>query len=86
MSQLEKLLFDILRGTKDSNISFSDLRKILQALGFACRIKGDHFIFTKDGVDEILNLQPLGNKAKAYQVKQVRNVIIKYSLGGMDHV
>jgi len=31
---------------------------------------------------EILNLQPLGSKAKAYQVKQVRNVILKYKLGG----
>lgn len=86
MSQLEKLLFDILRGTKDSNINFADLRKILQALGFNCRIKGDHFIYTKDGVDEILNLQPIGSKAKAYQVKQVRNIIIKYQLGGIDHV
>lgn len=86
MSQLEKLLFDILGGTKDSNISFSDLRKILQALGFDCRIKGDHFIYTRDGIDEILNLQPIGNKAKAHQVKQVRNVIIKHHLGGINHV
>lgn len=86
MSQLEKLLFDILCGTKDNNINFNDLRKILQVLGFNCRIKGDHFIYTKDGVEEILNLQPIGSKAKAYQVKQVRNIIIKYQLGGIDHV
>ena len=32
---------------------------------------------------EILNLQPLpSGKAKAYQVKQVRNVIINYRLAG----
>lgn len=86
MSQLEKLLFDILCGTKDNNINFNDLRKILQVLGFNCRIKGDHFIYTKAGVEEILNLQPTGSKAKAYQVKQVRNIIIKYQLGGIDHV
>jgi len=33
-------------------------------------------------VEEILNLQPLVSKAKAYQVKQVRGVILKYRLGG----
>ena len=31
-------------------------------------------------VKEILNLQPIGSKAKAYQVKQIRNIIIKYKL------
>lgn len=42
-------------------------------------------IFTKNGIDEILNLQPLGSKSKAYQVKQVRNIILKYQLNlGVD--
>jgi hypothetical protein len=49
-------------------------------LGFAERIRGDHHIFTRDGVEEILNLQPRGSLAKAYQVKQVRNVIVQYKL------
>ncbi len=49
-------------------------------LEFDERVKGDHFIFSKNGVSEIINLQPLGNKAKAYQVKQVRNLIVKYKL------
>jgi hypothetical protein len=31
-------------------------------------------------VTEILNLQPKQGKAKAYQVKQVRDVILKYKL------
>jgi hypothetical protein len=31
-----------------------------------------------EGVEEILNLQPVGSKAKAYQVKQVREIILKY--------
>jgi hypothetical protein len=44
------------------------------------RIKGDHHIFTNDGVEEILNIQPKKGKAKAYQVKQVRNIIIRYRL------
>ena len=82
MSQYEKLLLSILSGTQDRNILFADLRAVLDRLGFQCRIKGDHFIYTKDGVEEIINIQPAGNKAKPYQVKQVRNIILKYQLGG----
>ena len=40
-------------------------------------------IFTRENVEEILNLQPKGAKAKAYQVKQVRRVLVKYRLGGI---
>ena len=82
MSQYEKLLLSILSGTRVKSILFADLRTVLDRLGFQCRIKGDHFIYTKDGVDEIINIQPVGSKAKPYQVKQVRNIILKYQLGG----
>lgn len=82
MSQYEKLLASILSGTKDSNILFADLQSVLDRLGFQCRIKGDHFIYTKDGIEEIINIQPKGNMAKPYQVKQVRNLILRYRLGG----
>lgn len=85
MSQYEKLLLSILSGTQDRNILFADLQTVLDRLGFQCRIKGDHFIYTKDGVEEIINIQPAGNKAKPYQVKQVRNIILKYQLGGNIH-
>ena len=61
---------------------FSDLQALLNRIGFQCRSRGDHFIYTKDGVEEIINLQPKGSKAKAYQVKQVRQIILKYHLGG----
>jgi hypothetical protein len=57
-------------------------RALLQRLGFAERIRGSHHIFCKEGAEEILNLQPKGSKAKPYQVKQVRHVILKYKLGG----
>ena len=85
MSQYEKLLLSILSGTRDKGILFADLRAVLDRLGFQCRIKGDHFIYTKEGVEEIINIQPVGNQAKPYQVKQVRNVILKYQLGGDIH-
>ncbi len=48
------------------------------------RIKGSHHIFRKNGIEEKPNLQKEGNKAKPYQVKQVRNIILKYRLGGED--
>lgn len=80
MATLEKLMQSIMSGTQDRNIKFADLQKILDVLGFQCRIKGDHFIYWRDGVDEIINIQPDGNKAKPYQVKQVRNIILKYGL------
>ena len=80
MGKLENVLAAILRGTSDNNIAFADLRYALEAFGFEVRVKGDHFIYTKQGVIEIVNLQPLDNKAKAYQVKQVRTLILKYKL------
>jgi len=80
MGAYEKLLVKILRGTSDANISFSDICQLLKRFGFDERIKGDHHIFTKEGIEEILNLQPKRGKAKPYQVKQVRNLILKYRL------
>jgi predicted RNA binding protein YcfA (HicA-like mRNA interferase family) len=60
------------------------LCQLLIKLGFDERIRGSHHIFTKEGVEEILNLQPKQGKAKTYQVKQVREVLRKYQLGGQD--
>jgi hypothetical protein len=82
VSQQDKLLAKILLGTSDTNISFTELCQLLRSLGFDERIRGSHHIFTQEGIEEILNLQPKGSQAKAYQVKQVRVVIIKYQLGG----
>jgi virulence-associated protein VapD len=70
----------VLRGSSDAGIRFDDLRTLLRRLGFAERIKGSHHIFTREGVDEILNLQPRGSMAKPYQVKQVRKALVQYKL------
>jgi hypothetical protein len=84
MSQRDKLLAKILLGASDANIPFEPLCQLLRTLGFDERIQGSHHIFAKEGVIEILNLQPKQGKAKVYQVKQVRNVILQYQLGGQD--
>lgn len=82
MSKYDKLLFQILRGTSDANIAFNDLRQLLTSLGFEERIRGSHHMFRQAGIIEKINLQREGNKAKVYQVRQVRAVILKYKLGG----
>jgi len=84
MTVRDKTLDKILRGTSDANIPFEELCRLLRRLGFDERIRGSHHIFTKAGGEEILNLQPKGSKAKPYQVKQVRNVILKYRLAGEE--
>jgi len=57
MATYEKLLAKILRGTSDANIPFSEICQLLTKLNFDERIRGDHHIFTKCGIEEILNLQ-----------------------------
>ena len=84
MAGRDKTLDAVLRGSSDTNINFRDLCGLLKRLGFVERIRGSHHIFTREDVLEILNLQPKNGKAKPYQVKQVRGVILKYRLAGDD--
>ncbi len=71
----------VLRGTADANIAFEDLRWLLFQLCFEERIRGSHHMFRRKDVEEKINLQREGNKAKPYQVRQVRSIIVKYRLG-----
>lgn len=84
MPKYWRLLHRVLSGTSDANIPFVELRRLLLRLGFEERIRGDHHIFTKDGVEDMLNLQPRASMAKPYQVKQVRGLILRYKLGVQD--
>lgn len=77
MSRVDKTRERVLLGNADANIDFNELRNLLNHLGFIERIKSSHHIFVRTGVEEIINLQPKGSKTKAYQVKQVRNIILK---------
>ncbi len=80
MTKFNKLIEKILSGTSDSNIEFNDLLKLLRRFGFTERLKGSHHIFYKSEIKEIINIQPKGKLAKAYQVKQIRNLILNYKL------
>jgi hypothetical protein len=81
MGKYDKLLHKVLSGSSDSNIQFSELCQLLYRLNFKERIRGDHHILSKQGISEIINIQPKEGKAKPYQVKQIRNLILKYKLG-----
>ena len=71
---------DIMCGNSDANIRFADIRHFLLDKGFKERIKGDHFIYKHPDIPDRINIQPNGNKAKAYQVKQIRQICIKYEI------
>ncbi|MGH7720758.1 MAG: type II toxin-antitoxin system HicA family toxin [Gemmatimonadaceae bacterium] len=84
MTRYDKLLRRLLSGTADQTIRFEELCALLGRLGFAERHHGgSHRIFFREGITEILNLQPRPDgTAKPYQVRQVREVIVKYGLAG----
>ena len=76
----ENTIQQVLSGRSDANIRFEALRTLLLALGFVERTRGSHHTFAREGVEEQINLQRDGAKAKPYQVKQVRLVLLRYGL------
>ena len=80
MTSAPKIMAAVMDSRKDNNIPFSDLQKLLDTLGFLHRTKGSHSIYWREDIEEIINIQLDDNKAKAYQVKQLRNIILKYDL------
>jgi len=81
MGKYDKLVNKILQGRSDKNIKFKDLTGLLKHLGFTEHIRGSHHMFRKEGILEKPNIQKSGAKAKGYQVKQIRNLLLKYNLG-----
>ena len=84
MNRHERIRRRLLGGRSDANVRFDELRSLLLNLGFVERVRGSHHIFRKDGVAERINLQRDGSHAKPYQMRQVRQVIIKYRLEGNE--
>jgi len=80
MKKKNKHLGPIMSGKQDKNTLFAELCRALETMGFDLRVNGSHHIYTKEGIPEILNVQPDDNMAKPYQVKQVRELIKKYNL------
>ena len=80
MGEHDKLFLQILQGGSDKDIRFNDLCQLMKRLGFEERVRGSHHIFRKKGVIEKVNLQRDKDKAKAYQVRQIREIIHKYNI------
>lgn len=84
MNRHNELRQRILSGRADANIRFDELRLFLSRSGFVERVQGSHHIFRKEGVPERINLQRDGSHAKPYQVRQVRQAIVRHRLGEGD--
>ena len=80
MRRDEDLRQKILSGRSDANIGFEELRAWLLRLGFAERVRGSHHVFRREGVRELINLQREGRQAKPYQVRQIRQAILRNNL------
>lgn len=75
-----RLLARVARGDL-ANVSFSDMRRLVEAFGFGLRrTSGSHHVFAHPGVRELLNLQEVGGQAKPYQIRQFLRLVERYAL------
>jgi hypothetical protein len=84
VSKAAKTIAHVIWRRADANVRFDDLCAALRHLGFAERIRGSHHSFFKPGVEQLINLQRDGSHAKAYQVRQVRAILLEHRLG-LEH-
>jgi hypothetical protein len=81
MGRRRKLLERLLGGRSDANIPFEQIRTLLVRKGFSERIVGSHHIFVRDEIPERLNLQISRERThKRYQVRQLRELLVRYGL------
>jgi predicted RNA binding protein YcfA (HicA-like mRNA interferase family) len=79
MAKPSKILERVMVGR--GRISFRDFERLLLALGFSHdRTSGSHRIYVHPRVTRPLSVQPRGNEAKPYQVRQLREMIEELDL------
>lgn len=75
-----RLLARVARGDL-ANVSFSDMRRLVEAFGFELRrTTGSHHVFVHPDVRELLNLQDARGQAKPYQIRQFLRLVERYAL------
>ena len=80
----KRLLARIARGEL-ANVSFSDMRRLVEAFGFELRrTSGSHHVFVHPDVLELLNLQDVRGQAKPYQIRQFLRLVERYALSMED--
>ena len=71
----------VLSGTSDNNIRHSSFINLIINLRFLfVRQNGSHAVYHNADIREFMNVQKDGSKAKAYQVEQLRKLIVKHGL------
>ena len=80
MSKPTKTLAKLLSGDSDASLRFEEVCALLVRLGFGKRIRGSHHIFTRAGIETLIDLQPQQGKCKPYQVRQIREVLTKFNI------
>lgn len=58
MSKRGKFFQRLMGGQSDKTIDFDQLCDLLRTLGFAERITGSHHVFTIQGLERLIDLQP----------------------------
>lgn len=77
----QKVYNAVMSGKSDNNIRFSDFRNLIVDLGFNfIRQNGSHRQYFHDEINAFMNIQNDSSKAKAYEVKQLRKIIIENDL------
>jgi len=77
----EKVYESVISGKADNNIKYTDFQNLIIDLGFGfMRQKGSHTMYYNPKVNEFMNIQQDGSKAKDYQIKQLRDIIIAHDL------
>jgi predicted RNA binding protein YcfA (HicA-like mRNA interferase family) len=75
-----RLLARLARGDV-ANVSFSDMRRLVETFGFELRrTSGSHHVFVHREVRELVNLQDVRGQAKPYQVRQFLRLVERYAL------
>ena len=63
------------------NVAFADFADLLEGFGFRlARSSGSHFIYSRPGIPEVVNVQPLRGEAKPYQIRQTLRLVERYNL------
>jgi len=77
----KKVYESVMSGKSDNNIKYTDFQNLIIDLGFEFkRQKGSHEMYYHHSIREFMNIQKKANRAKDYQVKQLREIIIEHNL------
>jgi predicted RNA binding protein YcfA (HicA-like mRNA interferase family) len=57
------------------------MQALVEAFGFRLdRTSGSHHIYVRSGIQQLVNIQNVGGKAKPYQVRQFLRLVERYNL------